>query len=206
MVQGLCRCQGRVALTKSELSHCKSLGVPFSENLPSVFSFGLYNFATSGSHSKVLQYFWYSPLKYWDARQTCSPNNLAMKCHLGEAVLLWQEDVLASKFHLQVGCKYCWHSHSSTKEKGKWGLTVWIGACLTKSILRSVAIKLFLESEILFWLLLLFNFRISVSLHVVLPDCQSSLQEYSCEWERDAGIFHLYGEEQQEQAGPEIRR
>lgn len=70
-------------------------------------------------------------------------------------------------------------------------------------MLCSVAIKLFLESEILFWLL--FNFRISVSLHVFL-DCQSSLQEYSCEWERDIGIFHLHGEEQQEQAGPEIRR
>lgn len=60
--------------------------------------------------------------------------------------------------------------------------------------------------ETLFRLFLVFNSSISVFLPVVLLDCQSSFQEYSREWEGDTCIFHLHGEEQQEQAGPEIRR
>lgn len=40
------------------------------------------------------------------------------------------------------------HTHipAVKREGGKWGLTVGIGACFTQSIMRSVAIKLVLES------------------------------------------------------------
>lgn len=43
----------------------------------------------------------------------------------------------------------CVHTHipAVKREGGKWGLTVGIGACFTQRIMRSVAIKSFLESE-----------------------------------------------------------